>query len=128
MHSIYIINLFNKTKSPNVRPETDNGDLVVVRQRHDKTKTVSIRNILLFLNPPTLFYLFGKKLSRSFKLVLLEKVSGINNTLFYLKYLNYLAPGNKVSSIQKILFVSLILPLLTCCTQQLTSVHLCEVF
>ena len=101
MHSIYIINLFNKTKSPNVRPETDNGDLGVVRQRHDKTKTVSIRNILLFLNPPTLFYLFGKKLSRSFKLVLLEKVSGINNTLFYLKYLNYLAPGNKVSSIQK---------------------------
>lgn len=54
MHSIYIINLFNKTKSPNVRPETDNGDLGVVRQRHDKTKTVSIRNILFLY----LFILF----------------------------------------------------------------------
>lgn len=54
MHSIYIINLFNKTKSPNVRPETDNGDLGVIRQRHDKTKTVSIRNILFLY----LFILF----------------------------------------------------------------------
>ena len=54
VHSIYIINLFNKTKSPNVRPETDNGDLGVVRQRHDKTKTVSIRNILFLY----LFILF----------------------------------------------------------------------
>ena len=55
---MYIINLFNKTKSPNVRPETDNGDLGVVRQRHDKTKTVSIRNILLFHPKSTYFILF----------------------------------------------------------------------